>query len=83
MMKEPEREIRLTGYKSYLQFKHIIDVIRENPSSRREIADKLNIHISNTWHVMRVLVKCNVVKRVRYDIDDKGKRAVYGLVKDE
>jgi len=83
MMAEPKREVRLSSYTSYLKFKHIIDVIREKDCSRVDVAHILNIPLQSTWHVMGILVKCRVIKRVRYDIDSGGKRAVYRLVKDE
>ncbi len=83
MMVPPKREVRLSSYTSYLKFKHIIDVIRESPCSRVEIARKLDMTLSSTWHVIRILVKLKVIELIRYEIDKGGKRGIYKLVKDE
>lgn len=80
-MVEPRE--RISSYKSYLTFKHIIDVIREEDLSRQGVADKLGVDVTATWHVMRILSKEKVIKRVSYQIDNGGKKAVYRLVKDD
>lgn len=73
----------LTSYKSYLKFKKVIDIIREGPCTRRDIAGSLDYKSSEIWHVMRVLASHDVIKIVEYDISDGIKRAVYKLLKDE
>ena len=74
---------KISSYESYLRYKHIIDVFREKNCTRQDVADALGIDVTNTWHVIRVLVKGKIIKRVRYEIDTGGKKAVYKLVKDD
>lgn len=74
---------KLGSYKSYLLYKNVIGILRENDSTMRQIADNLHLDPSRIWHVMRTLVKHEVVKIVRYDISGSSKRGVYRLIKDE
>jgi len=70
-------------YKSYVLFKHIIDVYRESPSTTVEVAKKLGIQVEAVQRVSRVLVEHHIIKRCRFDISTGGKQAVYELIKDE
>ena len=74
---------RLGSYKSYLTYKRIIDRIRESPCTRNDVAKALGIEVSNTWLVMRVLVKYGIIKRCRFEMRGGGKSSVYELIKDE
>jgi len=74
---------RISGYTSYCLFKKIIDRLRESPATRRDVAKSLGMEVQNIWHVMRVLVKEEVIKCVRFEMKGTGKRAVYKLMKDE
>lgn len=73
---------RLGTYRSYLLYKHVIDVLREKSSTQREIAQKLGIDTRTVWHVMQALTKQKVVSIERYDMTN-GKRGVYRLDRDE
>ena len=75
--------LRICSYKSYLHYKHTIDRLRESPCTRKQLAESLDIDITNTWAVIRTLVRLGVIKRVSYDNEDGHKKSVYGLIKDE
>ncbi len=73
----------LGSYNSYLHYKHVIDVLRKDDFTVKEVAARLEMLEPQVSHIMRVLLNHRVVKRVRYDLTGYNKRAVYRLIKDE
>ena len=71
------------GYKAYVSFKRIIDILRVKPSTHRDITDALGVDFQDISHAMRVLQAEGVIKRIRYDMGHTRKRAVFKLMKDE
>lgn len=70
-----------TGYEIYINYKKVLDALENNELRSDQIIKLTDISMSSLHHILADLMKNNVIKIIRYDINRGGKSRVFVKIK--
>ena len=75
--------LAMDKFEVYLIFKTTMNLLKNGPVGREEIAKATGIKYHSSLYIIQLLLRHKVIKLVSYDLDCLRRRHVYGLVKNQ